>query len=239
MKKRLNALSVLLFLLPTINAMQQNQQRQADSRPDVLFLEMQSTGLDPNSSAVLDIVALVVDPDLTYVKKEVYSVVYQGPNILPRDVLDTVNPCLKSRIIESGLHESVCSPRASSLREAECKLLQALGEQQPVRHLLLVGDSHIKLYHQFLRLTMPQVHALFSCKEPINVASLRTLIILLHPDDEFETKRAVSSQDRAHLLLEELKHYNNGYLNKKQILADNTLYITRVLELSHRFDFPQ
>ncbi len=198
---------------------EQRIERLRGMRADVVFIDMETTDLKSDEGEILDIAVLIVDPDISIVKKEVYRVISY-----PQGVLDRVDPFLKQRITKSGLHEKVRDIHASDLKNTNDAILHALGDPRIDQHLpILAGSSNrIKLSMEFLQRYMPKICEKVSYINQIDVPSVRTFVKSLRPDDKYIVRKSVNSFERVHLLFEELKYYKYCYASPSQILPSDT-----------------
>ena len=238
--KKLNLMWSALFLVSALNAMKQSAsqllQQQRDTKPNVVFIDMQTTHLDPNKGEILDIAFLNVGSAQMFPQMEYYQVIEHD-----QTVLNSIDPFLMPRIEKAGLPYRISNKKgAIPQQQVIHKLLEYLrADQEAGQHLpILAGGSDIKLYATFLRAKMPGVFAKFSLKEPINVPSLRTVIKTLNPDDEYKNNLCShpysctcieTSQSRVHALFEEYKYYQKRYFNTDQALADHSLFMAQVM----------
>jgi oligoribonuclease (3'-5' exoribonuclease) len=123
----------------------------------------------------------------------------------------------------------------SPLQKVNQEIFELLnGQQKQRQHLpLLAGGSNIKLYLEFLIKKMPEVSGRLSLIEPINIASVRSFIRAINPEDEYRSKYGQTSFDQVHALFEEYKYYKHQYFNHEQSLAQHSLFLAQALEMSH------
>ena len=118
------------------------------------WLDMEMSGLQPDSDRILEIALLVTDSDLNHLSEGKVIVVHQ-----PDEVLEAMDSWNKSVHGKSGLVDRV---RASSIDEAraEAIALEFLSGHVPAGSTPLCGNS-ICQDRRFLARWMPQLEAFF------------------------------------------------------------------------------
>src|ERR671924_1531203 len=134
---------------------------------NLIWIDMEMTGLQPDSDRIIEIAMLVTDPDLAILAEGPVLVVHQPDAVL--EAMDTWN---RSTHKKSGLIERV---RASSLSEADAErvALQFLEQHVPANNSPMCGNS-ICQDRRFLARWMPRLEAYFHYRN-LDVSTLKEL----------------------------------------------------------------
>lgn len=169
--------------------------------PDVLvWLDLEMTGLDPQTCVIVEIATLITDPEL--------RIVAEGPNLVihqPDEVLAAMDPFVVKMHERSGLLDRI---RASgvTLEQAESESLAFLKEHCEARKSPLCGNSIWK-DRQFIERYMPRFDAHLHYRN-IDVSSVKELVRRWYPSDmapqKKETHRALDDILES---IEELRWY--------------------------------
>ncbi len=100
----------------------------------LLWVDLEMTGLDEKTDHILEIAAVITDPDLK-VHEEYHRIVFQ-----PQLILDQMNDWCKKNHGESGLTAAV--PTGMPLDQVESELLELLARHfKPDHRIVLAGNS--------------------------------------------------------------------------------------------------
>jgi len=179
---------------------------ESDNRANnLVWLDMEMTGLQPDSDRVIEIAMLVTDPQLNVVATGPVLVVHQ-----PDEVLDAMDSWNKSTHAKTGLIERV---RASSLTEAEAEreALEFLGAHVPPNVSPMCGNS-ICQDRRFLARWMPRLEAHFHYRN-LDVSTLKELARRWKPELKSFSKEG-KHEALADILesIEELKFYRKNVM---------------------------
>jgi oligoribonuclease len=174
----------------------------ADSN-NLVWLDMEMTGLVPDSDRILEIAMLVTDSELQLIAEGPVLVIHQ-----PDEVLEAMDSWNRSVHRRSGLVEKV---RASALDEAaaERMALEFLAAHVPQGGSPLCGNS-ICQDRRFLARWMPRLEAFFLYRN-LDVSTLKELVRRWKP----EAMKGLSKESRHEALadiresIEELKYYRS------------------------------
>src|SRR5574341_139865 len=172
---------------------------------NLVWIDMEMTGLVPDSDRVIEIAMLVTDPQLNVVATGPVLVVHQ-----PDEVLEAMDSWNRSTHAKSGLIERV---RASTLTEAEVEsqALEFLSAHVPANSSPMCGSS-ICQDRRFLARWMPRLEAYFHYRN-LDVSTLKELVRRWQPDLKCFTKEG-RHEALADILesIEELKFYRKSVM---------------------------
>ncbi len=172
----------------------------------LVWVDMEMTGLEPDSDRVIEIAVIVTGADLEVVAEGPVLAVHQTDGVL--DAMDDWN---KSTHGKSGLIDRV---RASALDEAACteQLLTFLNEFLPPRSTPMCGNS-ICQDRRFMARWMPKLEAWFHYRN-LDVSTLKELARRWNPDVFAGVKKAGAHTALADIResIDELRHYRSHFL---------------------------
>ena len=178
----------------------------AQDQNNLVWLDMEMTGLDPDKDRIIEIAVVVTDSQLNALSEAPVLVVHQ-----PDSVLDTMDDWNKSTHARTGLIGKV---KASALTEtaAEEQLLAFLAQHVPGKTSPMCGNS-ICQDRRFLARYMPRLEAYFHYRN-LDVSTLKELARRWKPD----IARGLVKQGKhealadIHESIEELKYYRENFL---------------------------
>ncbi len=178
----------------------------AQDQNNLLWLDMEMTGLDPDRDRIIEIAIVVTDSQLNTVSEAPVLVVRQ-----PDAVLDAMDDWNKSTHARSGLIDKV---KASVLTEAavEEQMLAFLAQHVPGRTSPMCGNT-ICQDRRFLARYMPRLEAYFHYRN-LDVSTLKELARRWKP----EIAKGLVKQGKHEALadiyesIEELKYYRENFL---------------------------
>lgn len=172
---------------------------------NLIWIDMEMTGLQPDSDRVIEIAMLVTDPQLGVIATGPALVVHQ-----PDEVLDAMDAWNKSTHAKTGLIERV---RSSTLCEAEAErqALDFLAAYVPASASPMCGNS-ICQDRRFLARWMPQLEGYFHYRN-LDVSTLKELVKRWKPDLKAFSKEG-KHEALADILesIEELKFYRKAVM---------------------------
>lgn len=171
-----------------------------DAAPPLVWMDLEMSGLDPDTCQILEIATLITDGDL--------NLIAEGPDIVvhqPDAVLDAMDAWCTQQHGNSGLTAQV-KASTTSLAEAEALTLEFLRTHCPPGKSPLCGNS-IGHDRRFLLRYMPQV-AGFLHYRIVDVSSIKELTRRWYPTlsapRKGETHRAL---DDIRESIAELRYY--------------------------------
>jgi oligoribonuclease len=170
---------------------------------NLVWIDMEMTGLQPDADRIIEIALLVTDSDLRLVAEGPVLAIHQ-----PDAVLEAMDSWNKSVHGKTGLVERV---RASRLVEAQAEkqALAFLGEHVPAGVSPMCGNS-ICQDRRFLARWMPQLEAFFHYRN-LDVSTLKELVRRWKPEAAKGFAKEGKHEALADILesVEELKYYRN------------------------------
>jgi len=174
---------------------------------NLIWIDMEMTGLQPDSDRIIEMALLVTDPQLNLVAEGPVLVVHQPDEVL--NAMDAWNQGVHGR---SGLIERV---RASRLDEAgaERLALEFLVQHVPAGASPMCGNS-ICQDRRFLVRSMPRLEAYFHYRN-LDVSTLKELVRRWRPDVAKGFQKESKHEARADILeaIEELKYYRRTVMS--------------------------
>jgi oligoribonuclease len=172
---------------------------------NLIWIDMEMTGLQPDADRVIEIAMLVTDPQLNVLATGPVLVVHQ-----PDEVLHAMDTWNKSTHAKTGLIERV---RASSLTEADAErqALEFVSSHVPANVSPMCGNS-ICQDRRFLARWMPRLEAHFHYRN-LDVSTLKELVRRWKPE-----LKSFSKEGKHEALpdilesIEELKFYRKNVM---------------------------
>ena len=168
---------------------------------NLIWIDMEMTGLAPDTDRIIEIAMLVTDAELRVLAEGPVLVLHQ-----PDEVLEAMDSWNKGTHKKSGLIEKV---RASRLAEAEAEKLavEFLREHVAANVSPMCGNS-ICQDRRFLVRWMPRLEAYFHYRN-LDVSTLKELVKRWKPEVAKGLKKEGKHEALADILdsIEELKYY--------------------------------
>jgi len=172
----------------------------------LVWLDMEMTGLDPETERIIEVAVVVTEPDLTVVAEAPVLVIHQSDALL--GAMDKWNTSTHTK---SGL---IAKVKASTLTEdqAQDQLLTFLAQHVPAGKSPLCGNT-ISQDRRFMRRYMPRLEAFFHYRN-LDVSTLKELALRWKP----EVYKSFVKHSRHEALADiyesiaELKHYREHFL---------------------------
>jgi len=183
------------------------------SAENIVWVDMEMTGLDPDTDHVLEVACLVTDGNL--------NILAEGPDLCiqhPPEVLSAMNEWSTKQHQESGL-TSKCQTDGVPLREAEKQLLDFVRAWTPFKKCPLAGNT-IYMDRIFLFKYMPEFEQHMHYRI-IDVSSVKELCRRWYPETygkqpnkkEISKHRALAD---IRMSIDELKFYKERIFKKSE-----------------------
>ena len=176
------------------------------SEHNLVWIDLEMTGLLPGSDRIIEIAVVVTDPQITVRVEGPVFAVHQSNAVL--DGMDNWN---KGTHGKSGLTERV---RASTVDEAaaEAQVITFLSQFVPKGKSPMCGNS-ICQDRRFLAKDMPALEAFFHYRN-LDVSTLKELARRWQPEvhRSFEKKSRHEALADIYESIDELKHYRTHFL---------------------------
>lgn len=173
---------------------------------NLLWIDMEMSGLNPDTDRVLEVAIVITDSQLNTVAEAPVKVVYQ-----PDPVLDRMDAWNKSTHRKSGLIDRV---RAATRSEAqvEAELVAFLTQYVPENTSPMCGNS-VCQDRRFLARHMPKLEAFFHYRN-LDVSTLKELAKRWKPEILASFVKHGKHEALADIYesIEELKHYREHFL---------------------------
>lgn len=172
----------------------------------LVWLDMEMTGLDPETDHVLEVAVVITDGDLNVLHEGPHLVVHQSD-----EILDGMDEWCTNTHAENGLTAKV---KASTItvEEAEEALLETLKTFCQPNMAPLCGNS-IEQDRRFIVKFMPNLDAFLHYRH-VNVSSMKEMVQRWYEDSpykDFEKKKTHLALDDIRESIAELKHYREHF----------------------------
>jgi len=183
----------------------------AQNALNLLWIDMEMSGLLPDQDRILEVAIVVTDADLNVIAESPVLVVHQSDAVL--DGMDNWN---KGTHGKSGLIDRV---KASSLAEAEVEeqMLAFIKEHVPERSSPMCGNS-ICQDRRFLARYMPKLEAYFHYRN-LDVSTLKELAKRWRPglSDAFVKSNKHEALADIYESIDEMKYYREHFIQSQQL----------------------
>jgi oligoribonuclease len=174
---------------------------------NLIWIDMEMTGLQPDSDRILEMAVLVTDSELRIMAESPVWVLRQ-----PDEVLEAMDSWNRATHAKTGL---IARVRASSLTEAqvEAQALEFLGRHVPANVSPMCGSS-ICQDRRFLARWMPQLESYFHYRN-LDVSTLKELARRWKPEVLKGFTKEGKHEALADILesIEELKYYRKTVMS--------------------------
>lgn len=182
--------------------MSEEAQTPKPSLPNLIWIDLEMSGLDPERCAILEIACIVTDGELNELGEGVDLVVHQ-----PDQVLSAMDDWCTRHHGQSGLTEAVQRSNIS-LRAAELRTLDYLKRFTNKGQSPLAGSS-VSHDRRFIDKYMPELSAWLHYRT-IDVSTVKELVKRWSSDLELPTKKNTHrALDDIRESIEELRYYRS------------------------------
>lgn len=182
----------------------------ARSELNLVWIDCEMTGLDPEIERLIEIAVIVTGPDLTPRIEGPVLVIHQSDEQLDR--MDAWNKGTHGR---SGLIEKV---KASTMTEedAQAQILEFLSRYVPKGTTPMCGNT-ISQDRRFLVKYMPKLEAFFHYRN-LDVSTLKELARRWRPEvySAFKKQQKHTALADVHESIDELAHYREHFLKMEK-----------------------
>ncbi|MDD5218171.1 MAG: oligoribonuclease [Candidatus Omnitrophica bacterium] len=179
--------------------------KSAKSKDNMVWIDMEMTGLDPARETILEIATIITDPQL--------RIVAEGPSLVVRQPaarLRAMDRWNRTQHAKSGLIDEVKKSKIS-LKTAELKTLRFVKKYCPPKTAVLCGSS---VHHDrtFLMKYMPKLVNYLHYRI-VDVSSIKTLVKHWYPGTPEFTQKKDSHRALCDIResIEELKFFRKHY----------------------------
>ncbi|WP_150465353.1 oligoribonuclease [Francisella sp. SYW-2] len=175
------------------------------STDNLIWIDLEMTGLDVDSCAIIEIATIITDKDLNIIAEAEPIAIHQSD-----EILNTMNEwCIKVHG-ETGLTQRVKDSK-TSLKEAERKTLDFIKQYVPYQSSPLCGNS-IWQDRRFLAKYMPDIDD-YCHYRMLDVTSLKLLNEYWGDGESFYKKSTHQALDDIRESISELKFYRQKLLS--------------------------
>ena len=174
---------------------------------NLVWIDMEMTGLDPDRDRVIELAAIVTDPNLNVLAEGPVFVIHQ-----PDEVLDAMDAWNKGTHGRSGLIERV---KASTVTEAQAadEMVAFLKQYVPAGKSPMCGNS-ICQDRRFMARHMPTLETFFHYRN-VDVSTLKELCRRWRPEliAGFKKHQLHTALADIRESVEELRYYRQHFMN--------------------------
>lgn len=185
------------------------------SEHNLIWIDLEMTGLDPEKNVILEIASVITDKDLAIVAK--------GPSLVihhPDDVLKKMDPWSREQHTKSGLLQLVRESKITA-PEAQDQILAFVRQFCKPEKSPLCGNS-VWQDKNFLRTHMRELND-FLYYRIIDVTTVKELILRWYPHvPEYKKKDAHRALDDIKESIEELNHYRHHFFRQSAYEQETT-----------------
>ncbi len=185
----------------------QTQKVQQETNQNLIWIDLEMTGLDPDSDTIIEIATIVTDAELNVLSEgPVFAIAHPSETLAKMDDWNTKTHT------ESGLVARIRNDSVP-MREAEEKTIAFLKPFVPAGVSPMCGNT-VCQDRRFLARWMPELKDHFHYRH-IDVSTLKELANRWRPGlvDQFEKQEAHTALLDIRESIEELKFYRKHFLN--------------------------
>jgi oligoribonuclease len=173
---------------------------------NLVWIDLEMTGLDPDTCFIIEIASLVTDSDL--------NLIAEGPNLViynSEEQLQSLSDWCKDTFGKSGLIDRVRNSTTSA-QDAEAETLEFLREHTSKGSSPLCGNS-VHNDRAFLWRHMRELHDHLHYRN-VDVSTLKDLLTRWHPEEYRPPNKRDSHQALVDIResVEELRYYRSAFI---------------------------
>ena len=182
--------------------------KQQKSNDNLIWIDLEMTGLDPSIDKIIEVASIITDSDL--------NIIAEGPNLVinqPNSILDNMDDWNISQHGNSGLIDEV---KKSAITEqmAEIETLDFISSFVYEKKSPMCGNT-VSHDRRFLSRYMKRLENYFSYRH-IDVSSFKEVAIRwINKAHVYEKKSSHRAMDDIRESIEELKFYKKTFLNEE------------------------
>lgn len=179
----------------------------SQNKQNLIWIDLEMTGLDPEKERIIEIATIVTDKDLNILAEGPVLAIHQSDALLAK-----MNAWCVNTHTENGLIERVKQSKLTE-RAAELQTLDFLKKWVPKGASPICGNS-VPQDKRFLYNYMPELADYFHYRH-LDVSTLKELAIRWKPEmlKQFSKKNSHLALDDIKESIEELKFYRTHFMN--------------------------
>ena len=167
-----------------------------ETSKNLIWIDMEMTGLNVDKDKILEIALIVTDSDLNIIDESIDLVIQQ-----PKEVLDNMNDWCREHHGQSGLTQRSIDSEIT-INDAKKKIFKIVKKYTEEKMGLLCGNS-VYVDRMFLKKFFPKVND-YLCYRIIDVSSVKELARRWYPDEVTKFLEH-KDQDIPHRALDDIK----------------------------------
>ena len=175
------------------------------SRDNLIWLDLEMTGLDPDKEKIIEIATLITDSDL--------NVISEGPNLIisqPKEVLDEMDDWNQNQHGSTGLIDEVMKSDITE-QVAEIETLEFVSKYVSEKASPMCGNT-VSHDRRFLSKYMPRLEAYFNYRH-IDVSSFKEVAVRwMNEAQTYEKKGSHRALGDIKESVEELRFYKKLFM---------------------------
>jgi len=175
------------------------------SRDNLIWIDLEMTGLDPDKEKIIEIATLITDSDL--------NVISEGPNLIisqPKEVLDEMDDWNQNQHGSTGLIDEVVKSDITE-QVAEIETLEFVSKYVGEKASPMCGNT-VSHDRRFLSKYMPRLEAYFNYRH-IDVSSFKEVAVRwMNEAQTYEKKGSHRALGDIKESVEELRFYKKLFM---------------------------